>query len=70
MHRDDEVQEVERIQLQRVAQGVVREEIVDLRLGCDLLQEMEYHVAQLLAGHSASGSWSRRSMAARKRAPR
>ena len=43
---------------------------IDVRLGRDLLQEMENHVAQLLSGHSASGSWSHRSMAARKRAPR
>jgi hypothetical protein len=45
VHRDDGVQEVEGIQLQRVAQAVVRRETTDLRLGRDLLQEVEYHVA-------------------------
>src|SRR5262249_45983279 len=70
VHGDDEIQEVERVEEQRVAQVGVQRHVADRSSRDDLLKQVKDRVTHLLAVHSASGRWSTRSMVARKRAPR
>src|SRR3972149_11561979 len=67
---DDEVEDVHRIEIDLIAEGNVGLDGGEINLRRDLAEHAENCRPDLVPGHSRLGSWSRRSIAARKRPAR